>query len=217
MKASCLPKYTSAPYPFRPLQPYVRRVFDAFGPTRMFCRSDLSRLPCTYRECVTLFTEELPWLKGENLEWVMGRGLCEWIGWTRDDCAVRSHPAHVPRIREIAASNPSKLRLICISDSRRNVMTLHVLHPVARKREQEGASAPRLSNFQGKQIALYWNHKPGGDAALRRAGELLKQRYPEVQTKFYVGSIGGAVSSMNKDDVKKISEECAAAIGSTAD
>ena len=22
-----------------------------------------------------------PWLKGEDLEWVMGRGVCEWLGW----------------------------------------------------------------------------------------------------------------------------------------
>jgi len=28
-----------------------------------------------------MFTEEMPWLKGEDLEWVMGRGICEWIGW----------------------------------------------------------------------------------------------------------------------------------------
>ena len=28
-----------------------------------------------------MFTEEMPWLKGRDLEWVMGRGLCEWIGW----------------------------------------------------------------------------------------------------------------------------------------
>ena len=21
------------------------------------------------------------WLKGEDLEWVMGRGVCEWLGW----------------------------------------------------------------------------------------------------------------------------------------
>jgi len=38
-------------------------------------------MPCTYRECVSLFTEELPWLKGDDLEWVMGRGVCEWLGW----------------------------------------------------------------------------------------------------------------------------------------
>jgi len=28
-----------------------------------------------------LFTEELPWLQGEDLDWVMGRALCEWLGW----------------------------------------------------------------------------------------------------------------------------------------
>ena len=38
-------------------------------------------MPCSYRQCVTFFTEELPWLKGRDLELVMGRGLCDWIGW----------------------------------------------------------------------------------------------------------------------------------------
>jgi hypothetical protein len=28
-----------------------------------------------------MFTEEMPWLKGEDLEWVMGRGVCDWLGW----------------------------------------------------------------------------------------------------------------------------------------
>jgi hypothetical protein len=28
-----------------------------------------------------MFTEELPWLAGNDLEWVMGRGICAWIGW----------------------------------------------------------------------------------------------------------------------------------------
>ncbi len=28
-----------------------------------------------------MFTEELPWLHGHDLELVMGRGLCDWIGW----------------------------------------------------------------------------------------------------------------------------------------
>jgi hypothetical protein len=30
---------------------------------------------------VTLFTEELPWLTGRELELVMGRALCAWLGW----------------------------------------------------------------------------------------------------------------------------------------
>ena len=38
-------------------------------------------MPCSYRQCVTMFTEELPWLKGKDLDLVMGRAVCEWIGW----------------------------------------------------------------------------------------------------------------------------------------
>jgi hypothetical protein len=30
---------------------------------------------------VTFFTEELPWLKSQDLEKVMGRSLAKWIGW----------------------------------------------------------------------------------------------------------------------------------------
>jgi hypothetical protein len=28
-----------------------------------------------------MFSEEMPWLSGDDLDWVMGRGLCDWIGW----------------------------------------------------------------------------------------------------------------------------------------
>jgi hypothetical protein len=38
---------------------------------------------CPWRPCVTLFTEELPWLKGRDLELVMGRAVCDWLGWRR--------------------------------------------------------------------------------------------------------------------------------------
>src|SRR5207249_2518814 len=38
-------------------------------------------MPGSYRECVDLFAKEQPWLKGDDLEWVMGRGVCEWLGW----------------------------------------------------------------------------------------------------------------------------------------
>jgi len=81
VKASCLPHYTTDAYPYRWLHPYIHRVYDAFGPRRMFWGSDLSRLPCTYRQAVTLFTEEIPWLTSEDKEWIMGRGLCEWLRW----------------------------------------------------------------------------------------------------------------------------------------
>jgi predicted TIM-barrel fold metal-dependent hydrolase len=80
-KASIMPFYTADQYPFKRLHSHIRRVFDAFGPKRMFWGSDLSRLPCTYRQGVTMFTEEIPWLTAEDKEWIMGRGVCEWLGW----------------------------------------------------------------------------------------------------------------------------------------
>ena len=81
VKASALPGYSSEPYPWRGLHPYVRRVHDAFGSRRVFWGTDLSRLPCSYRQAITMFTEEMPWLHGEDLQWIMGRGVCEWLGW----------------------------------------------------------------------------------------------------------------------------------------
>ncbi len=81
VKASSLPSYTSDAYPFRFLHPHIRRVYDAFGPRRMFWGSDLTRMPCPYRQAVTLFTEELSWLTDEDKQWIMGRALCEWLGW----------------------------------------------------------------------------------------------------------------------------------------
>jgi predicted TIM-barrel fold metal-dependent hydrolase len=82
VKASALPCYSSEAYPFPALHRHIRRVYDAFGPRRMFWGTDWTRLPCTWREAITLFTEELPWLTGEDKEWIMGRALCEWLGWS---------------------------------------------------------------------------------------------------------------------------------------
>ena len=81
VKVSALPTYTTDSYPFRRLHPYVRRVYDAFGPARMFWGTDLSRLTCSYRQAVTMFTEEMDWLSATDKEWIMGRGICEWLGW----------------------------------------------------------------------------------------------------------------------------------------
>lgn len=81
VKASCLPASSRAPYPFRPLHEPIRRVVAAFGARRVFWGSEMTRLPCTYREAVTMFTEELEFLGADDLRWVMGQGLSEWLGW----------------------------------------------------------------------------------------------------------------------------------------
>jgi predicted TIM-barrel fold metal-dependent hydrolase len=81
-KVTAMPCYADdKTYPFRSVHSHIRRVFKAFGPERTFWGTDCTRLPCSYRQCVTMFTEEMPWLTGDDLDWVMGRGICEWIGW----------------------------------------------------------------------------------------------------------------------------------------
>lgn len=81
VKASALPSYTRAPYPYRPLHEPIRRVVEAFGAPRVFWGSEMSRLPCTYRQAVTMFTEELEFLSDDDLSWIMGRGISEWLDW----------------------------------------------------------------------------------------------------------------------------------------
>jgi len=57
------------------------RIIGAFGPERFFWGTDITRMPCTCRQCVAFLTEEPPWLHGPALEQVMGQSLCKWIGW----------------------------------------------------------------------------------------------------------------------------------------
>jgi hypothetical protein len=44
----------------------------------MFCCTYITLMQCSWRQCVTLFTEELPWLKVRDLELVMGKVVCDW-------------------------------------------------------------------------------------------------------------------------------------------
>jgi len=81
VKATALPDSVAEPFPFRSLHEPLRQVFEAFGPRRLFWGSDLTRLKVPYSECVRLFTGELPFLTGEDKEWVMGRGVMEWLKW----------------------------------------------------------------------------------------------------------------------------------------
>jgi predicted TIM-barrel fold metal-dependent hydrolase len=83
VKASGAAGTSSEPYPFRSVHGYLKQIYDAFGPKRFFWGTDLTRMPCSYRQCVTMFTEELPFLSAADKNLVMGQALCDWIGWTR--------------------------------------------------------------------------------------------------------------------------------------
>ena len=81
VKASGAPSYSSQSYPFANIHDHLHRIYDAFGPDRMFWGTDITRMPCSWKQCVTLFTEELTWLSNSDKELIMGRALCNWIGW----------------------------------------------------------------------------------------------------------------------------------------
>jgi predicted TIM-barrel fold metal-dependent hydrolase len=81
VKATGQAGYALDQYPFPSIHDALHQVFDAFGPRRMFWGTDITRMHCTWRQCVALFTEELPWLKGADLDLVMGQAFCDWIGW----------------------------------------------------------------------------------------------------------------------------------------
>lgn len=83
VKATGAPGYSSEPYPYQAMQTYLRQIYDAFGPDRMFWGTDITKMPCSWHQCVTMFTEELPWLSPQDQRLVMGEALCAWWGWKR--------------------------------------------------------------------------------------------------------------------------------------
>jgi predicted TIM-barrel fold metal-dependent hydrolase len=83
VKATGVPWYSSEPYPFPTMHTFVRQVYDAFGPQRLFWGTDITKMPCSWRQCVTMFTEELPWLSEPDQALIMGQAVCAWWGWDR--------------------------------------------------------------------------------------------------------------------------------------
>src|ERR1700741_3334889 len=71
VKATGAPGYSSEAYPFPAMQTFVRQIYDAFGPQRMFWGTDITKMPCSWRQCVTMFTEGLPWLPGRGRRLVL--------------------------------------------------------------------------------------------------------------------------------------------------
>ena len=84
VKLTLIQECTSETYPYKNIQPEIRRLIDAFSPRRSFWGTDLSvllsRTTSTYRQAVTLFTEEMGY-SSSDLEWIMGRALSECLPW----------------------------------------------------------------------------------------------------------------------------------------
>ena len=83
VKATGAPGYSSEAFPFPAMHTYLRQIYDAFGPSRMFWGTDITKMPCSWAQCVAMFTEELPWMSEPDKRLVMGDALCAWWGWDR--------------------------------------------------------------------------------------------------------------------------------------
>jgi len=78
---SSAPCFSNEPYPFADLYPYLRRIYDTYGPRRLLWGADLSRLTSTYRECLDHFRYELDFLSAEDKEWILGGALAQTFNW----------------------------------------------------------------------------------------------------------------------------------------
>jgi predicted TIM-barrel fold metal-dependent hydrolase len=83
VKVTGAPGYSAETYPFPIMQGYVRQIFDAFGPERTFWGTDISKMPCSWKQCITMFTEHMPWMSDADRRLVMGDAICKWWGWQR--------------------------------------------------------------------------------------------------------------------------------------
>tara|TARA_B110000196_G_C20900965_1_gene545900 strand:- start:111 stop:767 length:657 start_codon:yes stop_codon:yes gene_type:complete len=83
VKATGAPGYSSEAFPFPAMHTYLQQIYDAFGPSRMFWGTDITKMPCPWRQCVAMFAEELPWLNDQDKKLIMGEALCAWWGWDR--------------------------------------------------------------------------------------------------------------------------------------
>jgi predicted TIM-barrel fold metal-dependent hydrolase len=81
VKLTGLPDYATDDYPFRSMHEVVRRLYDAYGPERLFWGTDITRLKTSWRSCVTLFQEEMPWLSESDKILIFGEAFCAWHDW----------------------------------------------------------------------------------------------------------------------------------------
>jgi predicted TIM-barrel fold metal-dependent hydrolase len=83
VKLSSVPLISTESYPFRDVTPHIRRLFDAYGPQRCHWGTDVtnSLARASYRQRVTQFTEELPFLSEDDKDWIMGRAVLARLKW----------------------------------------------------------------------------------------------------------------------------------------
>jgi predicted TIM-barrel fold metal-dependent hydrolase len=83
VKMSGAPGNSEEAYPYHDMRDHLQRVFDAYGPERCHWASDMTNSfgLLSYRQRITHFTDELPFLSQGDKDWVMGRAILARLNW----------------------------------------------------------------------------------------------------------------------------------------
>ena len=92
---------------------------------------------------------------------------------------------------------------------------LEVLNPVGQQRGLLNSMTinPRPETLDNRTVGLLWSGTHGGDVALKRAGEMIQERFENVTVNFYTGGNYPAPPPI----VQQAAKECDVVIGATAD
>jgi predicted TIM-barrel fold metal-dependent hydrolase len=81
VKVSSAPCFSEQDYPFADVNPYIKRIYDAFGPRRIMWGADLTRLRGTYADCLKHFQQGLDFLSEDDKQWVLGGNAAQLLNW----------------------------------------------------------------------------------------------------------------------------------------
>ncbi len=83
VKLSSAPLYSAQDYPWRDMDPHLKRLYDAFGPRRCHWGTDITNSLArgAMKQRVTHFTEELKFLTEDDKDWIMGKSIMEKLRW----------------------------------------------------------------------------------------------------------------------------------------
>ena len=81
IKATATPDDSSKPSPLPEHPRAIRQIYDAFGPHRMFWGTDITRMPCSWHQAVTFFTEEYRGCRSVTRRSSLGRLYARGFGW----------------------------------------------------------------------------------------------------------------------------------------
>src|SRR6266851_97609 len=130
----------------------------------MFRGTDITRMPCSWRHGVTVFTEELLWLKGRDLELVHGRSPVQLRGLA-------------PSRLSAAIGRGRKYEALCNLPHERERRRPYSRQKVAARREPHGGAVRAPARVARRRLLA---HRPGDRQRIRQGRFLPRAHRPDL-------------------------------------